>query len=269
MMRISFPLAEASFKGGIRDRLLVGLFVVSLLLFLSMPLFSSFSMRDVTGVAMTYSLSVISAIGVILAIFLGGALISRDIQSRTIYSIATLPISRSRYLVEKFLGLVQLLFCSMAIVGFINFIGLAFMAQYFPPDKAISWANYFIHLIFDFEKLLILSAVLVLFSTVATSSFLPMVLTLAVYAVGSTTDKVKLYVETVKDADKISPIIKLVVKFAYYLFPNLALFDLKLQAIYSLPLEPKILLASFLYGAGYIVVTLVIAAALFIKRDFV
>lgn len=268
-MRKEFPLAEVSFKGGMRDRLIPGLLVVSLLLLCSTPLFSSFSMRDATGVAMTYSLSLVSAIGVILAVFLGGALISRDIQSRTVYSVATLPISRSQYLFEKYLGLVQLLFCSMTILGFLNFMGLSFLAKVYPPDKPIAWANYFLYLLFDFEKLLVLSAALVLFSAVATSSFLPMLLTLAVYAIGTTTEKVELYIETVKEAEKISPLVKTIVKGVYYLFPNLSLFDLKLQAIYSLPVDPKVLLLSFIYGIGYSIILLVLASALFSKRDFV
>ena len=268
-MRMNFPIAEASFRGGIRDRLLLGLFVASLFLLLSMPLFSTFSMRDVTGVAMTYSLSVVSAIGLILTIFLGGSLVSRDIQSRTIYSVATLPISRSRYILEKYLGLAQLLFCSVAILGFLNFIGLTVLANAYPPDKQIIWGNYFLYLLFDLERLLVLSSVLILFSSVATSSFLPMILTLAVYFVGTTTEKVKYYLETFKEAETISPLVKAIVKAAYYVFPNLSFFDLKLQAIYSLPVDFSAAFAAFFYGLGYIVIMLTLASFIFRRRDLV
>lgn len=262
-------LAIVTFKGGVRDRLLLGILVVAILLAFTMPLFSSFSMRDVTGVAFTYSLSVISATGVLLAIFIGGSLIAKDIQSRTIYSVATLPISRSRFIVEKYLGFALLLLCALAILGVLNYCGLWLMEVYYPPDRPVLWSNYFLYLIFDFEKLLVLSAVLVFFSSLSTSSFLPMVLTLAVYAVGMTTEKVKYFIETVKEGEKISPVVKVVVKFAYYLFPNLSLFDLKLQAIYALAVNPKVLGLTFLYGIGYSMVILVMACAMFSRRDFV
>jgi len=263
-----FSLALATFKGGVRDRILVGMFAVSILLFFTMPLFSSFSMRDVFGIAVTYSLSVISATGVLLTIFIGGALIARDIQSRTIYSVATLPISRSRYILEKYLGLALLLFCSIGILGILNCCGLWVMAAKYPPDKAVQWGNYVAYLLFDVEKLLILSAVLVLFSAVATSSFLPMFLTLAVYAAGTTTEKVKFFIETVKEGRDISPVLKVVAKGAYYLFPNLKPFDLKLQMIYALPLDYPTLGLTFCYGIGYIMVVLFLACAIFARRDF-
>ena len=157
MMLDKFPLALATFKGGLRDRLLLGLFVAALLLLGTMPLFSSFSMRDVTGVAITYSISGVSAIGVLLVVFIGGALIPRDIQSRTIYSIATLPVSRTRYLLEKYLGLALILLCSMMILGFLSLGGNWLMAVNYPPDRPIQWGNYLLYLFFDFEKLLVVN----------------------------------------------------------------------------------------------------------------
>lgn len=264
-----FPLALATFKGGMRDRLLLGLSVVSLLLLCTMPIFGSFSMRDVTGAATTYSLSLVSALGVLLVIFIGGALIPRDIQSRTIYSIATLPVSRTRYLLEKYLGLALLLSCSLALLGALNLSGIWLVAANYPPDKALRWGNYLIYLLFDLEKLLVLSSVLVLFSAVATSSLLPMVLTLAVYAIGMTSEKVKLFLETASGAENASPALKAVVRAIYYVFPNLSSFDFKVQMIYALPVDPKLLLLTFLYGIGYATVMLVLASVLFSRRDFV
>jgi ABC-type transport system involved in multi-copper enzyme maturation permease subunit len=265
----NFSLALVTFKGGVRDRLLLGVFVVALLLFFTMPLFSSFSMRDVFGVAVTYSLSLISATGVLLTIFIGGSLVARDIQSRTIYSVATLPISRSRYLLEKYVGLALSLVCSLGILGILNYCGLWFMAAKYPPDKAVLWGNYLFYLLFDLEKLLLLAAILVFFSAIATSSLLPMFLTLAVYAVGMTTEKVKYFIETVKGGRDIDPVVKLVTKSAYYLFPNLSPFDLKLQMVYALPIDYATAALTFCYGIGYIIVTLVLACVIFARRDFV
>ena len=264
-----FPLALATFKGGMRDRLLLGLFVISLILLGTMPIFGSFSMRDVTGASTTFSLSVVSAIGILLVLLIGAALIPRDIQSRTIYSIATLPISRTRYLLEKYLGLCLLLVCSLGVLGLLNLAGIWFMAASYPPDRPLLWGNYLLYLLFDLEKLLVLSSVLVLFSAVATSSFLPMVLTLVVYAVGMTTEKVKLFLEMSIGTQHASPFLKWVVQTIYYLLPNFSCFDLKQQMIYALPVNPKLLLLTFLYGIGYSVVMLVLASVAFSRRDFV
>ncbi len=183
--------------------------------------------------------------------------------------MATLPISRTRYLLEKFLGLALLLASSLGILGVMNSAGIWFMSVAYPPDRPIAWGNYLLYLLFDLEKLLVLASVLVFFSAVATSAFLPMVLTLAVYAVGMTTEKVKLFIETAVGAQRISPAIKAVVQFIYYLFPNLTPFDLKVQMIYSLPVDPAALLLTFVYGLGYVVVMLVFASCVFSRRDFI
>ncbi len=263
-----FSLALATFKGGVRDRLFHAVFAVTILLFFTMPLFSSFSMRDVFGVAVTYSLAVISATGVLLSIIIGSTLIARDIQNRTIYAVATLPISRGHYLLEKYLGLCLLLLCAMGILGIFNYVGLCFMSASNPPDRPVLLVNYAAYLFFDLEKILILSAILVLFSSVATSSFLPMFLTLAVYAVGMTTEKVKFFIEMTKEGHEISPLVKAVAKGAYYVFPNLSLFDLKAQVIYALPLDSGTLALTFCYGSGYIVIMLALACGAFARRDF-
>ncbi|WP_162604959.1 ABC transporter permease [Geomonas terrae] len=268
-MQQRFPIAAATFKGGMRDKFLLGLGIVSLLLVCTMPVFGSFSMRDVTGAATTYGLSLVSAFGVLLVIFIGGTLIPRDIQSRSIYSAVTLPVSRTRYLLEKYLGLAQLLGYSMAALGVVNLGALALMASMYPPDKPLAWGNYLVYLFFDLEKLLVLAAVLIFFASIATSAFLPQVLTVAVYAIGLTTEKVKLYVESAEGAKHISPALKVVVQWLYYICPNLSPFDFKVQMIYALPVDPKIMLLALLYGTGYIVVMLVLASFAFSRRDFV
>jgi len=265
----SNSLVLATFKGGVRDRLLHGVFIAALLLIFTTPLFSSFSMRDVAAVATTYSMSMISAIGVLLAVFLGGNLIARDIQSRSIYSVATLPISRSRYIVDKYLGLALLLAASLAILGAVNLLGLAGIALGYPPERPLSWLNYLAYLVFDCEKLLVLSSVLVFFSAFATSTLLPMLLTLAVYAVGESTEKVRFFIETVEGAKHVSPALRAFSRVVYYLFPNLSLFDLKTQVTYALPLDPQTLIYSFAYGVGYVVMMLALACTAFRKRDFV
>jgi ABC-type transport system involved in multi-copper enzyme maturation permease subunit len=262
-------LAMVTFRGGVRDRILLGVLVVSVLLFFTMPLFTSFSMRDGFGVATTFSLSVISATGVLLAIFVGGTLISKDIQSRSIFSVATLPISRSSYIMGKYLGLALLLTSAVAILGILNYFGLLLMAGQYPPEKPVLWLNYLICLILELEKILILSAVLVFFSTIATSTFLPMFLTLSVYAVGTTTEKVKYFMETVKEGQQLAPVVQIVAKGAYYIFPNLAPFDLKLQMIYAIPVDFSTVALSCCYGIGYIMVVLVLACAVFARRDFI
>jgi hypothetical protein len=56
---------------------------------------------------------------------------------------------------------------------------------------------------------------------------------------------------------------------AYYLFPNLSPFDLKLQMVYSLPIDYSAAALTFCYGIGYITVMLALACGIFARRDFI
>lgn len=268
MLKNIASLAVITFKGGLRDRILLGVFLAALLLMLSLPMVSSFSMRDVTGVAISYSLSVISAVGVLLTVILGGSLLAKDIQGRIIHSIATLPISRTQYVLGKYLGLAMTVLCSLIILGLLNCIGIYYISLAFPPDKAIVWQNYAWYLLFDIEKLLLLASVLTLLSSVTTSTFLPMLLTLAVYAIGASTEKVKFFIETAQGEKTVAPAVKVVSQVIYYIFPNLSLFDFKTQFTYSLPLDGRSLYLTFGYGLGYCVVMLFMACRVFDGRDF-
>ncbi|CAG1015746.1 hypothetical protein ANAEL_05349 [Anaerolineales bacterium] len=268
MMKQIALLAQVTFVGGRRDRLLVGVLLAALLGLASMPLFSSFSMRDVTGVAMTYSLSLVSVIGIIMVVFTGGSLIARDIQNRVIYGVATLPLSRTQYLLGKFCGFSLILACAVVLLGGLNMGGVWLVSLKYPPDQPLQWGTYWLSLLLEWEKLLILTAVLVLFSSIATSTFLPMLLTFAVYAVGVTTEKVKFFLETVQGEKMVSPALKALVGVIYYLFPNLTLFDITSQVVYGVSIEGGRLLMTLAYGGGYCMVMLAIACMLFSKRDF-
>src|SRR3989338_1236241 len=93
-------LAYITFKGGIRDRTIHTIVLLALLLLVSTPLFTSFSLREVVAVAVDYNLSTISSIGLLLSIFAGIKLKKKNIDKRSIYTVIPLPISRSQYLIE-------------------------------------------------------------------------------------------------------------------------------------------------------------------------
>ena len=59
----------------------------------------------------------------------------------------------------------------------------------------------------------------------------------------------------------------MIVKLAYYLFPNLALFDLKATAAHGLAVELPRLGFSLIYGLGYVVAVLALAIILFKRKE--
>jgi Cu-processing system permease protein len=266
-MRTIGAIVRVTFVGGVRDRTLFGIFILGLLLLLTIPIFSYFSMRQTTEVAAGYALSVISLIGLLLTVFIGGNLIARDIDRKGIHTVVSLPISRAQYMVGKFVGLALLLFISLLILHLLAAVAVLLLSLKYPPAQPLHWQIYPLVMIMEYIMFLVIGAVSLLLSSFATSTFLPMALTLAVYCIGQSTALVKDYLDNIADAKQISPIIAFLAKGSYYLFPNLSAFDLKKVFVYSLPINLKYLSMVAVYGVFYLVVVICMATFFFGRRD--
>jgi Cu-processing system permease protein len=255
-------------KGGVRDRVLHAILAVGLLLLLSTPVVAVFSMRQVLALAVSYSLSVIALVGLLLTVFLALGLLTRDIERRSIYTVCSLPLSRSVYLLGRFLGFALLLFGALAILDFFASCAIYVLSIHYPPADPFSWAKFAMALWFHYWTLLIIGAVTLMFSAFATSTFLPLALSVGIYFASYSTEAVKYYVETGIGKAQVAPVIRWLANLAYWMLPNLSAFDLKAQAIYHLPLDSRALALTQIYGVGYLFVLLSLAMMIFSRREF-
>lgn len=255
-------------KSGIRDRVLHAILGVGLLLLLSIPVVAVFSMRQVLALAVSYSLSVISLLGLLLTVFLASGVLSRDLERRTIYTVCSLPLSRSVYLLGRFLGFALLLGLALGILGSFTSLAIFLLERLYPPEVPFSWWNLGLALWFQYWILLIVGAVIVALSAFATSTFLPLALSVGVYFASFSTEAVKYYTESSIGRVQTAPMIRWLAHAAYWLLPNFSAFDLKAQAIYSLALDHRALLLTQLYGVGYLAVLLAVATMIFSRREF-
>ena len=268
MGRQLWAFVVIAIKHGIRDRVLHAILAVGLLLLFSTPVVAVFSMRQVVALAVSYSLSVIALLGLLLTLFLSMAILSRDMERRSIYTVCSLPLSRSVYLTGRFLGFAVLLLLAVAILGLFASCALYLLAIYYPSTPSFSLGNFVLALWFQYWILLITGGVTILFSVFATSSFLPLALSVGIYFASFSTEAVRFYVESSAGAMRIAPIIKWLAKVTYWILPNFAAFDLKIQAIYHLDLTLKPLLLTQAYGVGYLGVLLALATMFFRRREF-
>ena len=94
-----------TFREAVRDRVLYNLVVFVLLLVASAPLFSQISIGMERLIVVNVGLSSISIFGVIIAIFIGIGLVSKEIEKRTLYTILSRPVRRWEFIAGKYLGL--------------------------------------------------------------------------------------------------------------------------------------------------------------------
>ncbi|MEI6213344.1 MAG: ABC transporter permease [Desulfuromonadales bacterium] len=252
-------------KGIFRDRVFQGI-MVSACSFLFIPAIASLSMRQVTELSMTLSLSLISFIMLLLAVFLGGTSLWRDIERRYTYSVLGLPLSRQMYLLGRFGGNALFVLLAAVVMGLATFAVVAYASTTYPPQRPIVWSTMGLCILFDALKYVLLVAVAFLFSTVSTSFFLPVFGTIATFLAGGVTQQVYEYVNS-PASKNLSPVLRKVAAALYYVLPNFGAFDLKVNAIYGLPLPPQGLMLTFCYFVVYVGFLLAVSAALFSRRE--
>jgi ABC-type transport system involved in multi-copper enzyme maturation permease subunit len=200
-------------------------------------------------------LAAINVIGVIIAIFVGISLVNKEIERRTIYTIMARPISRTFFIMGKYIGLALTLFVNMAIMWAVFLLTL--WLYHVPIHPSLFQAVALI-----FVEILVVTAVALFFSTF-TSTTLSAIFTLGLYVIGHLTADLRSMV-----ANSESGAVKAVVDLLYYLCPNLEMLNIKGQAAVGIAAGPEYVLMASLYGLVYAGFLLTGACLVFQQRDF-
>ncbi|MDY0268934.1 ABC transporter permease [Trichloromonas sp.] len=252
-------------RGIFRDRIFQGILTASLI-FLVIPSISTLSMRQVTELSLTLCLSLESFILLLLAVFLGGISLWKDMERRYTHSVLTLPLSRTRYLLKRFSGISCFLLLAAALLGLLSILVVFFVSLGYPPDRPVVWVNVLAAIGFDALKCILLVAIAMFFSSVSTSFFLPIFGTIATFLVGGASQQAYDYVHS-SAGQTLSPLVRQAASALYYILPNFSAFDLKVNAIYALPLDLPGLGLTLGYFVVYTAMALTLAALIFTRRE--
>jgi ABC-type transport system involved in multi-copper enzyme maturation permease subunit len=268
-MTTLWPIALITFKEGIRNRAIYGIFLIALMLLITNFLISGMIPREVGKVAVDIALSTAHFSGLLLVFFVGINLMAKDLDKRTIYMVISRPISRSQYMVGKFFGMALLIIAAMVFLSIFAALSIFVIKLYYPGYfPRFSWSMVLLAMSFSILSLILLSALSFLFASFTTSSFITLVLTMMAYLIGRSSYDVKVLVESPQAASvHPSPVIVKLVQIAYYLFPNLSVFDFRTQAAHDLPVAPSYILWVLLYGAVYTSLVMTGAAIFFRRRE--
>jgi ABC-type transport system involved in multi-copper enzyme maturation permease subunit len=243
-----------TFRENLREKLLYNLLIFALLMIGSSILLSRLTLGDYHRLILDLGLASINIFGVLIAIFVGISLVSKEIDKKTIYTIISKPVSRYAFLLGKYLGLVITLLANTIVM----IIGLLIVLQVM--DVPIT-ALLFKSLAMIFIELMVITAVALLFSTF-TSSTLSAIFTLAIYVIGHLSADLKIF------GDKLETMGRAVVNALYYVMPNLERFNLKGHVTNHVDLPTTDLLLTLAYGLSYTAMLLLLSAMIFQRRDF-
>ena len=268
-MQTVWPLALITFKEGLRQRILYGVLVASLLLILFGVLISGLFLRDTLKILLDLCLAAVSLGGLLVPFFLSVNLLAGDIERRTIYTILSRNVSRNEYILGKFLGLALLAGTVMALLTLATLAAVLLASFIYPAHVFATFSPWpiLVSSALAFLGIQVLNSAVFLWSSVTTSSFLATLLTLSTYLIGHSVEDVVRFISLKIKGVEIALSTELTAKLALYVFPNLAAFDLKQQTAHCLFPAWRETAVLVVYGLSYIGLMLFLAAFFFRRRD--
>jgi Cu-processing system permease protein len=256
-MRRAGVVALNTFREAVRDRVLYNLVFFALLMMAAAIAVGQISIGIEQTVIVSLGLSAISVIGLLISIFIGVALVSKEMDKRTLYALLAKPVRRWEFLLGKFAGLVLTMAVNTAAMA----VGLLLMMIYVKhslerSDAAVLVAVYFILL-----KLALVVALALLFSCF-TTPLLAILFTVGLYIVG-------LYVLELRNlpVEVMSPGMAAFTRWLSYLLPNFENFNVMALAAHGRAVPGALILQNTLYTVVYCAIVLTAAAAVFSRKN--
>src|SRR3989442_4773848 len=116
-MRRVGVVALNTFREAVRDRVLYNLVFFALLMMVAAIAVGQISIGIEQMVIVSLGLSAISVIGLLISVFIGVALVSKEMDKRTLYALLAKPVRRWEFLLGKFAGLVLTLAVKTTAMG--------------------------------------------------------------------------------------------------------------------------------------------------------
>ncbi|MDX2100692.1 MAG: ABC transporter permease [Leptolyngbyaceae cyanobacterium bins.59] len=249
-------IASHVFREVIRDRVLYLIGFFAFLLVVALRLLPEVSATTEDKIFLDFGLAAIGALSLIVAIFVGTGLVSKEIEKRTLLVLLAKPISRTELVLGKHLGLSAVLAVLVAAMTGIYIAALNWSQISYPLVSILVTAIYI------FLELSLLAAVAIMFS-VFTGSLLATLVSFGVYLIGHfSRDLVTLG----NLSDKLE--IQRLTRGIYLALPDLSRLDLKNLAVYGVLPAPTELLANAGYALLYITFLLSVAILILSRRDF-
>src|SRR5258707_15787006 len=124
-------IASNTFREAVRDRVLYNLIAFALLLSGAAILVGQISVEIERLVVINLGLTAVSLFGVVIAIFIGIGLVSKEIDKRTLYTVLSRPVRRWEFIAGKFFGLARTLVVNTTCMAVRGFAALLYVSPHF------------------------------------------------------------------------------------------------------------------------------------------
>lgn len=247
-----------TFREAVRDRVLYNLIFFAILIIGAALLLGQITIDIERIFLINMGLTAISIFGVVIAIFIGIGLVSKEIEKKTLYAILSRPVRRWEFIIGKVFGLVMTLVVNTFFMGIAFFAALLLLSYYRfqHGDGLLLIAIYFIILQF-----IMMTSLAILFSSFS-SPILSAVLSFALYIVGSFAQDLRGMAAMTHGG------LGWLLKSVAYLVPNFASLNVITSVSHGQAISGAVFAHNTLYALLYSIALVAGAVLIFERRNF-
>jgi ABC-type transport system involved in multi-copper enzyme maturation permease subunit len=247
-------LASSTFLETVRDRIFYLVAVFGFIMLASTAILSPLTVGAQGKIMADVGLASMVLFGLLVVIFVGSNMVSKELDKGTIVTILSKPVGRREYLLGKFLGL------NMTLTAMLGIMGLVFLLMLFLAPGSFSF-RFLGAFYLTFLELTLINAVVVFFST-SVSPILAAVFTIGVFAVGHLS-------QSIRDFGQMQGSVfqRQVSELVYYLTPNLEVFNLRGPVVHGTAVSVEHLVMATVYCFAWSALLLVVAGSIFSRKE--
>ncbi len=250
-----FSLASHTFWDALRERAFSVVLIFAILVLVLSRLVAPLALGEARRITIDLGLAAIGAFTVLLVVLLGTRMVQKEIDSRTILVLLSKPVSRSEFLLGKFLGLAAVATASVLAMALVLIAVLAVSGY----DVGWTFAVACLDLVLSGVLLCALSMLLTAFSSPVLATFF----LIGAYVAGRLAPEIR-------DAASLLPpgIAGTVVGWLLLVVPRLDLLQRAMSVVHGISPEPGQVVWAVAYSVLYGTAALLLAAAAFSRREF-
>jgi ABC-type transport system involved in multi-copper enzyme maturation permease subunit len=250
----TLTIAHYTFKEIWKSKILLNVFFVGIGLMVVTYVATEFTYGVPERVALDFGLGMLSISSLGISLFLGVGLLSREIESRTVYMVISRPVPRYAFIIGKLLGLIGIQAINVIILATMTMTATKLLGG--DITSLIIWA-----IVFIFLESIMLLMVVVLLSLMA-NNILSVLFSLVLLLLG----------HAVKETQEINflsdnPVIVKILDVYHFILPAFYKLNLKDFVIYKNDLPMSYLAGNFLYGVLYSIFLLVAVVLIFNRKN--
>lgn len=256
-MKTIISLSIFSIKENIKSRIYLVLTIFSsLIIFIGLLLTGLSGFEQPQRVLVDSGLAIIELFSLLVIVANSSNIVLQDIESKSIYLVLSKPVSRTKYVIGKYLGFLGVGLVSIVVMSTVHLLVI------FTYGWKVSVVEYLLVVVGIMLKTGIISAVSLFLIVAMTSQTVAMITSLLIWVGGHFLVEFKFIMDRIS-----SGVIKVLSLVIYYLIPNFQYFNLK-DYFGNKYLVPSFSLwAGVLYWFGYVSIVMLLTVWIFKRKN--